>query len=573
MHTTLIIMKKVPFFFYIDTEDVLMNESAESAVQQELLSAYKTWMSQVYNRSTETPSNSSAFNTTRRYIGFRDEGSAIDERHGAFKSNNEDNFINYGAKKVSIKYWDKKIRNKKYLAVTPRTDRWNDVIYNGDDYMTYENTTIIPLFRYNVVKMCNRAQEITKALSTEDRQRIKADSKACDGYSGGYIIDSYYTLKLSAPEPYIPLNMEKVRMNTILKPKFIALKKIQEDKKTGTVWEMCSITGHYASDEYAEKVIAINSAGQEVSVIKLYLSLLRSSRHGITFLDAESADCNGFVFCQIQRDWVKRDEISEEPNASYHGLRREWMCEAGKPQFTIGLEIEKEDIIARNKVGYQKLYDRTKWCKERDGSLNDLSGYELVSPVYDLMSSRMEKDINDDEDLTQLINASFSDRCGGHINIGSKIYSPVQLLWGIKGFLPLLYSIWGIRINNQYSRAMKAHEYGDKKNAIKLKAHVLEIRIASAVKSVKNLIWRRDLVRIMMNNINKSEQEVLRMMLNPRSVLHKHLRKVYNSERFMKKCNDFVSYAEMFNDIKLDSLNWDDLDSVKGESNIETEED
>jgi hypothetical protein len=248
----------------------------------------------------------------------------------------------------------------------------------------------------------------------------------------------------------------------------------------------------------------------------------------------------------------------ETPNARYHRLERRWMCKKST-KFTIGLEIEKEDGHAYN-IGYESLFNDTSWVKESDSSLCDETGYELVSPVYDLFSKDLDKDLKEDERLRTLIEAEYSDDCGGHINIGSSIFTPMQLFYGFKGFLPLLYSIWSTRLSNTYSTAEKSHDYvSGSRSAIHIKGNVLEIRLASAVISVKNMLWRRDLVRIMANNINKSEKEVLRMMLNKKSILHRHLRKVYSMERFRKRCDDFVRYAEAYNDVKLDKINWSSL--------------
>jgi hypothetical protein len=139
------------------------------------------------------------------------------------------------------------------------------------------------------------------------------------------------------------------------------------------------------------------------------------------------------------------------------------------------------------------------------------------------------------------------------------------LFFGLKGFLPLLYSVYNLRVDKTYSKAEKCYNYLKDSNegrdnhstALQIKDKVIEFRIVAAVRNVKNLLWRRDLIKLMVLNINKSEQEVLRMMLNPRSLLSRHLKKVYKTdERYMKKCNDFVRFAEVYNDVKLNPIDW-----------------
>ena len=74
-----------------------------------------------------------------------------------------------------------------------------------------------------------------------------------------------------------------------------------------------------------------------------------------------------------------------------------------------------------------------------------------------------------------------------------------------------------------------------------------EIRIFSAGIDVKNLLWRRDLVRIMVENFGKSEKDVLRLLMNPKSKLFRHLIKVYNVQRMVDKISLYVSHSKTYN--------------------------
>lgn len=552
-------MKKVPFYFYIDTRETKSSE-------QGLLLDFKYWLAKVTDKNRNEYENESLFMTTSHFMGFVEnkgaESNPNGHYYGAKQSDNEEVFTNDSSVKITLDYWSNNIRNKKYTVVACVSDNWGDYDENVGGF-DGDNITLKKVYRYDAYMMPSRAMEMTKALRAADL--------ISDQPRGGYMICKEATYYASG-YGYYPVYCKTARFSSNRHPLFDVKNKIIRDlENLNKSWIKCEFSGRYLCSDEANIEDVLLENGTTVQIPINYIGDYTSSLHGIIFSCANSAVRNGFVLCDELRDWVKPGEEREVPNARYHALSREFLCDRDS-KFTIGLEIEKEDEDVKNNIGYKKLFDRTKWCKERDGSLNE-HGYELISPVYDLFSSNMDKDIEKDEDMKALINANYSHRCGGHINIGSSIYSPIQLLFGIKGFLPLLYSIWSMRVDNHYSEVRKPHEYGNSKRAIKIKDNVIEIRLASAVKSVKNMIWRRDLMRIIMKNINSSEQEVLRMMLNPRSILHKHLRKVYSSDRFMDKCNKFVKYADSYNDIKLNEPNWDALELIKSEVLASTEED
>ena len=70
----------------------------------------------------------------------------------------------------------------------------------------------------------------------------------------------------------------------------------------------------------------------------------------------------------------------------------------------------------------------------------------------------------------------------------------------------------------------------EKRTAIYKQSNRIEFRIFPAVRSKQNAIWRIDLVKIFVKNINCGEIDVLKMMVNEKSPLHKHLMKVYTKE-------------------------------------------
>lgn len=261
-------------------------------------------------------------------------------------------------------------------------------------------------------------------------------------------------------------------------------------------------------------------------------------------------------------DWLDKDECYKD-NSSYQSMTRSFRDLDKNPKFRIGFEIEKEDVNTCG-IDYRELQNDTGWCKEDDGSLCSYTGYELVSPCYDLFSSTMDKEIAANRDLQDLINARYSDKCGGHINISSELFSTHELFEHISGYFPLFYAIYENRMNMTYAQAKKKSTYSNdrsKYSAFYIKPNVLELRIPPAVKSVTNLIWRRDLLRIICKSIKKiskkgfesyyagpSEVEVLMAMTNEKSALYKHLRKVYTTDELTNKVQKFVEYSKSYND-------------------------
>ncbi len=286
---------------------------------------------------------------------------------------------------------------------------------------------------------------------------------------------------------------------------------------------------------------------------------------GEYYYNEDAARQSGYLWSDRCDEWIHEDNWCDEDhsddyssdadNAGYHDLSRVTRFDSSA-KFTIGFEIEKEDSDW-SEQSYRELYSNTGWIKEKDGSLDDSIGYELVSPAFDLFDDKIDEEIANSRILRGLINARHSSDCGGHINLGSTIYTTEQLFEGISGFFPLFYSIYEHRLEKNYSKAKKKHHYytRDKYSAIYIKDNVVEIRIPSAVISVTNLLWRRDLMRIIVDNFNKSEMQVLRMLLNQKSKLHIHLRKVFSVDKMIEKIEKFVKYSDDFNNVKLPQVN------------------
>jgi hypothetical protein len=143
--------------------------------------------------------------------------------------------------------------------------------------------------------------------------------------------------------------------------------------------------------------------------------------------DATYVEENGYYHEDDQGEyfWYHDEDgyFTYEPEAgdtlAYHTTKDNGYVDKTNPDtlYTIGFEVEKEDgnILSRYSVSDLTMG----WAREHDGSLNDDTGYELVSPIYDLFDDKLDSDMTDTT-LRRHINADSSTACGGHINFGKR---------------------------------------------------------------------------------------------------------------------------------------------------------
>lgn len=293
-----------------------------------------------------------------------------------------------------------------------------------------------------------------------------------------------------------------------------------------------------------------------------------------SYVDGEVANDNGVYYRGGY--WT----TSSGCNAEYQSQERVFKFN-NRTVFGIGFEIEKEDMDAVE-IEWKDLYRDTRWAKESDSSLCEDTGYELVSPAFDLFDDKLDEDINSSKDLQRLIDADSSTSCGGHLTFSSSEYTANELIEGVAGFIPLMYAMYNGRLSNSYCEPKQKWVYhrGSGRDAVNIRGNrsiseadgkvfgAVEFRLFSAVRSVKNLLWRRDFMKIVANNINKSEKEVLRMLCNPNSLLFKHLLKVYDTDKIINKIEMFVRYSKQYNFRKLQMPDLNNLrDKLKQSNN------
>ena len=252
---------------------------------------------------------------------------------------------------------------------------------------------------------------------------------------------------------------------------------------------------------------------------------------------------------EIERVEQERLRIDRAPHvAAYHqgvsdGSERSSYV-SKDTLFSIGFEVEKEDAHVKESINYINFKNATGWDKERDGSLNS-DGYEIISPTYDLYSERLDRDLENDV-LRNHVDAEYSRRCGGHIHIGAVGMSGRTFFDRMSPWIPLMYSLYVGRINGEHCKIKLNNDIkhsDDKYQSVRVLSNRIELRIPNAVEDSSNLLWRRDLMRIICDNLDATPLRVVSMMTDKRSRLHKHLRKVYNDNRMQVKLQLYVYFA------------------------------
>jgi hypothetical protein len=187
----------------------------------------------------------------------------------------------------------------------------------------------------------------------------------------------------------------------------------------------------------------------------------------------------------------------------YHNGSYQTKTWTKNPKYKIGFEIEKEDQDVKESINLQDFYSETYsiWRKERDGSLDDEGGFELISPTFEFDIKKIFELIRSNDVLVNHINASTSNSCGGHINLSERGLTGEQLFDKVKGYTPFLYALYYGRVNKTYCKGKSNNDLkneNDKYQAIKIHHDRIEFRIISAVPSVETLEWRAKLIKKML---------------------------------------------------------------------------
>lgn len=261
-------------------------------------------------------------------------------------------------------------------------------------------------------------------------------------------------------------------------------------------------------------------------------------------------------------------EYHSDTNTYYHHFSPE-----EDAQFFIGYEIEKEDREVKESICIDEFEEiAPKWRKEKDSSLDENEGFELISPCFELCPASIQHYIEKSKTLLRHVNAEKSDRCGGHINISERGKRGRELFIDIQGYTPLLHALYYKRIDKGYSKG-KCNEQlidGDKYQSVRIHSNRVELRIISAVPNLKTLIWRTRLIQYILHNQTSDPREVFINFHD--TELKKLICEVYDTPQKFATLNErLIRYTRTFEDIDVirEILNEDETAQIAKDKNVD----
>ena len=226
------------------------------------------------------------------------------------------------------------------------------------------------------------------------------------------------------------------------------------------------------------------------------------------YYDEDAADRNGIVYIEDLGEYGHQDDAywNEDDGSYYSYSRGSYVRDYhngsyrtvnfdNTSDYKIGFEIEKEDEGVKESIDIGDFEDYTNnvWRKERDGSLDSESGFELISPTFEFDIDKIFEHVEGNRQLVKHINASYGKNCGGHIHLSKDGLNGNQMFDEVSGYTPLLYSLYHGRIDKNYSKGKSNKDLvseNEKYQAIKIWPDRVEFRIISAVPNVATLKWR-----------------------------------------------------------------------------------
>jgi hypothetical protein len=235
-------------------------------------------------------------------------------------------------------------------------------------------------------------------------------------------------------------------------------------------------------------------------------------------------------------------------NGSYRSLKFD-----NKSKYCIGYEIEKEDDIVKESIEIRDFENATNdlWRKERDGSLCDYKGYELISPTFEFDIDKIFEHIESNEHLVAHINADISTSCGGHIHLSEQGLNGDEIFEKVKGYTPLFYALYYGRVDKTFSKGKSNRDLkneNEKYQAIKIHHDRVEFRIISAVPNVKTLKWRTKLLRMILEH---PTDDVIKAYYNVDTKFTKLLKQTYSDEKLVELKERFIKFTRQFEGIEV----------------------
>lgn len=248
----------------------------------------------------------------------------------------------------------------------------------------------------------------------------------------------------------------------------------------------------------------------------------------------------------------------------YHSMAARWHTSTNT-EYRFGFEAEKEDvegsIVASRYQGDNEELLAHQYRAERDGSLG-IDGFELVSPIYDLTNDDYLDHLSDPV-LNFLIHCGSGFRCGGHMTISRKDADQAYYNAKTAQIIPLLYALYPKRAKLRgYARFFNNGDYNDRYNAVNIKPDSMEIRIFSGIKSLKQLRWRVDLLRILFTTdkyeANMTWSTLYEDLLDMSSPIGAHLHRMYR-KKYGEKIMLAAAYSKAYDKQEME---WQDYTRV-----------
>lgn len=278
------------------------------------------------------------------------------------------------------------------------------------------------------------------------------------------------------------------------------------------------------------------------------LFCVREGRTHSYVRNEQAAAACGYKFSLRTQQWMKETDTEfygRETQLPYHSTRARADYTMPGDDWKVGFEVEKEDHAYEHDGSVWKLFQQTGWVREHDGSLGD-GGYELISPILPMLDrSRLKKAL---APVKKYIDAKYSERCGGHINMSCKGKDSDEILENLKNGMGLIYAIYQNRMFNRFCHVKKYEhyvQYPDKYTAFyKKSSRIVEIRLFPAVKSVSNLLWRVDLLRWIISVDTDSFAKKIAKLQNKNTFLYQHMRKIYDEGKIRDICQRAIKHHQ-----------------------------
>ncbi len=278
------------------------------------------------------------------------------------------------------------------------------------------------------------------------------------------------------------------------------------------------------------------------------------------YYDSDALDYHGLAYAEDIGEIRQRDDLYYHDENGYYtypeqsfvrgyhdGIYRT-MTFDGKSKYKIGYEIEKEDETVRNSIDIDDFEDQTeyKWRKEKDGSLDSDSGYELISPTFEFNIDKIFEHIEGNPLLVSHIDADKSTCCGGHIHLSEEGLTGDQLFEKVRGYTPLFYALYHGRVDKNYCKGKCNDDLkneNEKYQAIKIHHDRVEFRIISAVPNVSTLKWRSKLLMMILQH---PTNDVIKAYYNVDTKFTKLLKQTYSDDRLSVLKDRFIKFTRQF---------------------------